>query len=376
MITVLHLRDTDRICGPGKTILETAVASDASQFRQVVGVYCVSGEPPNAYLAEGKRRGIEAIPIRSTFRYDPRLLSTLVRTIKAYRVEIVHSHENKSDLLALLVARICPVAIVSTVHGWILNTARQRAMVAIGSRLLRRFGRVVAVSHDTRRRVLARGVPDDRVVVIHNAIVSENYDPRAVAPGYLRARFGLPTDAVIVGNVGRLSPEKGQRDFLNAAVTLAKDVPGAHFAVVGDGPDRAVLERQAADAGLGGRVLFTGHITDVRPAYRDFDVLALTSHTEGLPNVVLEALCMERPVVATDVGGTGEIVVDGETGLLVGPHSPEEIASGVKRLLGDGDLARRLVANGKTRVLREFSFTNRVTREEAVYRDLLASGRN
>src|SRR4029450_13712770 len=112
---------------------------------------------------------------------------------------------------------------------------------------------------------------------------------------------------------GRLSPEKGQYDMLEAARRLAPARPQVYFVFTGDGPDEAGLKARAAEYGLADRVLFTGKLKDARPVFRDLDILALTSHTEGFPNVVLEALCMETPVLATDVGGTSEIIQDGVT---------------------------------------------------------------
>lgn len=373
MINVLHLRDTDRVCGPGKTIIETVCATDSREFTQKVGLFLLPSETGNQYHQAATRRGVEVIPVTSSHPYDPRVVKTLVGIVKAHRIHIVHSHEYKSDLLAYLVSRVYPIPIMTTIHGWITNSLKSRFAVGISRRVLRHFERVVAVSGETKRRVLACGVPEERVVVIHNAIVTENYRPEAHARGYLRARFGLPSDALIVGNIGRLSPEKGQRDFVTAAVPLVREYPNAYFALVGDGAERAALERQAGELGLGDRVLFTGHLQDVRPAYRDIDILALTSHTEGLPNVVLESLCMNTPVLATDVGGTSDIVQDGVTGLLVPHESPRAIAEGLRRLIGDPSLARRLAENGRRLIHERFTFAQRVAKEEALYRDILAA---
>lgn len=372
MINVLHLRDTDRVCGPGKTIIETACASDARYFSQKIGLFLLPSETRNLYHDAAVSRGVEVIPVRSAHPYDPRVVLTLAGIVKTHRIDIVHSHEYKSDLVAWLLARTSPVPIMSTVHGWITNSSKSRAVVGLSQRALRGFGRVAAVSDETRRKVLACGVSSERVVVLHNAVVTANYNRDRQPRGFLRSRFDLPPGARIVGNVGRLSPEKGQADFLLGAAAIAASHPDAYFVLVGDGPSRAALERQSVELGLGGRVRFTGHLSDVRPAYRDLDVLALTSHTEGFPNVVLEAMCMDVPVLATAVGGTGEVVEDGVTGVLIGAGQPAAIATGLDRLLRDPDGANALAAAGKRRVEREFSFDRRVSREENVYRELLA----
>ena len=372
MINVLHLRDTDRVCGPGKTIIETSCATDEREFSQKIGLFLMRGDTTNAYYEAAIKRGIEVIPVRSAHPYDPRIVRTLVSLIRANRIDIVHSHEYKSDLLAWLVARVHPVPIMSTVHGWITNSTKSRLFVGLSQKALGGFGRVVAVSNETRRKVVDCGVPEDRIVVLHNAIVTENYRPERHERGFLRQRFGLPADATVIGNIGRLSPEKGQADFIEAAAALAATHPRAYFVLVGDGPSRAALEQQSIDRGLSSRVFFTGHLADVRPVYRDLDVLALTSHTEGFPNVVLESLCMDVPVLATNVGGTSEAIQDGTSGVLVPAGSPAEIARGLRRMVDEPQWARSLAVAGRAKVYKQFSFAERVRREEDVYRALLA----
>ena len=333
-------------------------------------------ETTNAYYEAATRRGVEVIPVRSDHPYDPRIVRTLVRLIRAHRIDIVHSHEYKSDLLTWLVARVHPMPIMSTVHGWITNSTKSRLFVGLSQKALGGFGRVVAVSNETRRKVVDCGVPEDRIVVLHNAIVTQDYQPERHERGFLRQRFGLPADATVIGNIGRLSPEKGQADFIEAAAVLAATHPRAYFVLAGDGPSRAALEQQSIDRGLGSRMFFTGHLADVRPVYRDLDILALTSHTEGFPNVVLESLCMDVPVLATNVGGTSEAIQDGTTGVLVPAACPAEIARGLRRMLDASEWARSLAAAGRVHVYKQFSFAERVTREEDVYKALLEEWRD
>ena len=297
---------------------------------------------------------------------------TLVKIVRERRIQIIHSHEYKSDVLAYLASLVCAVPIMTTVHGWIQNRLKSRVYIGASQAVMRRFDRVVAVSGRTRAAVVASGVDPERVVVIQNGIVTDDYDPRHYPRGEFRNTYGIPSNAPLVGYVGRLSPEKGQVDLLRAAPSVLAQYPETRFALVGDGPDREVLEREAATLRITDRVVFTGHQTNVRPVYRDLDVLALTSHTEGLPNVVLEALCMETAVLATDVGGTGEIITDEATGLLVPPKEPEGIAAGLARLIGNEDFRRTLALNGKRFVHQNFNFARRVAREESLYREILA----
>jgi glycosyltransferase involved in cell wall biosynthesis len=374
MINVLHLRDTDRVCGPGKTIIETARATNKLEFSQKVGLFLLEREGSNVYMETAVARGVEVIPIRTAHQLDPRIITRMLTVIREHRIHLIHSHEYKSDILAFLVSRLYPIPIMTTVHGWIRNRLKSRAYVAASQAMLRRFNRVVAVSSRTREAIIESGVSADRVVVIRNGIVTRDYEPADHDRGAFRSQFGIPPKAPLIGYVGRLSPEKGQRDLLMAAAAVLTSHPDAWFTLVGDGPDESRLKDQAQQLGIASRVVFTGHLRDARPAFRDLDVLALTSHTEGLPNVVLESLCMETPVLATDVGGTGEIVKDGVTGLLIPPRAPEAVAGGLRRMLEDAQLRRRLALAGKQLVHREFSFADRVAKEESVYREILATG--
>ena len=151
--------------------------------------------------------------------------------------------------------------------------------------------------------------------------------------------------------MGRLSREKGQRDLIDAGAVLNRMESALKFklVVVGEGPERESLERASREQGLSAQVLFIDHVEDVAPYYAIADALALPSHSEGSPNVLLEAMAAGVPVVATKVGGVPEIAIDCETALLVPPHDPQLFANAVRRILIDADLAQALSDNAKTR---------------------------
>lgn len=195
------------------------------------------------------------------------------------------------------------VPIMSTAHGWITNHAKSKAFIRASKAVLPAFDHVVAVSAELARELSDCGVPAGRLTVIHNAIVTERYDTMSLPRGSLRRTNGLEDEAFLVGYIGRLSPKA--RPTSCRAVDIASRHPRLRAVMVGDeaDPDRPHLEELTRRLGLADRVTFTGHLNDIRPVLRDIDLLALTSHTEGLPNVVLEALCMQVPVLATRVGG-------------------------------------------------------------------------
>lgn len=375
MIRVLHLRDTQKVCGPGKTIIETCTRIDSGRFSLDIGLFMHREEETNLYREAAQARGIVVHPIRTSHPFDPRLVGNTIRLLKSGGYDIIHAHDYKSDLLAYLIRRVYPIPIMTTIHGWITNSWKTKAYIAVQKRLLRSFDRVIAVSPAIRRELLSKGVPDHRIALIYNAIVMENYRAEAHPAGEFRRSLGLEARVPLVGNVGRLSPEKGQRDFLMAAARLPEQFSGTHFVLVGDGPDRSDLEGLCVELGIRDRVHFTGHLTDVRPVFRDLDLLALTSHTEGFPNVVLESLSMGTPVLATAVGGTPDIVHDGKSGILVSARDLDAIAAGLEKFLSDHGFAEETVVAGRQMVEEKFQFSVRVEKVSALYEDLMEEWR-
>jgi glycosyltransferase involved in cell wall biosynthesis len=193
------------------------------------------------------------------------------------------------------------------------------------------------------------------------------------SPRAVRAELGLPGDAPLVGEVGRLCDVKGQRELIQALA----HVPEARAVLVGadleqGGAYQRQLEQTAEAVGVRDRVVFAGRRNDVGDVLAELDVFALPSWTEGLPLVVLEAMARRTPVVATKVGGTPEVVVDGETGLLVPPRDPEALAAALRRLLEDADLRRRLGDAGYARVRDRFSAEAMMRRVLELYDEVLA----
>ena len=375
MIKVLHLRDTKKVCGPGKTILETVSRIDTDEFRLIIGLFLEKNENDNLYMKTAMARNIPVLPIRFRNRLDLSVIFHIITIIKENRIDILHSHEYKSDIIAYLVSKLYKIPTVTTIHGWITNTIKGKINIGLGKKVLPAFTKVIAVSPQIRAELLRSGVPEGKIALVYNAIVAENYVPGSYEPDSVRRRFNLPPSAILIGNVGRLSPEKGQKDFLLAAEMLCRTTENVYFILVGDGGDRQELQHFAEQHNIADRVFFTGHVEDVRPIYQDLDYVALTSHTEGFPNVVLESLCMDTPVLATDVGGVGDIIFNNTTGLLIPPHAPEAIYKGLLDLIHHPQNSQKMAAAGKKRVQENFLFAKRVAAVETIYREVVAGSR-
>jgi glycosyltransferase involved in cell wall biosynthesis len=374
-ITVLDLRDTYEIGGPGKTILETYRAIDSSRFRLHLGVFLTrqeNGESP--FVAAAQRIGMPVHAIRGFNQFDPRLVWRVASLVRTIGVDIVHAHEVKSDVITYLASFLRRVPIVTTLHGWFGDRPKDRAFIALDQRVARGFDRVIAVSERISADMSAAGVGPARLRLLHNAIVLERYR-RTGQSGFLAELVGCPLTGPVIATIGRLSAEKGHADLIEALGIVARKGHSVSAVLAGDGPERAALADRIRTLGLEDRVHLPGYVQAPERILEEIDLMVLPSHTEGLPNAALEALAMEVPVLATRVGGTPEVVTDGETGCLVEPKSPAALADALADFLRDPEPWRMMARRGRERVETRFSFETRTRRLEAIYAELVGDQR-
>lgn len=372
-ISVLHLRDTYEIGGPGKTILETYRFIDQDRFRLHLGIFLRKGEEPDSpFIREAKRIGMPVHFITGFHQYDPRMIVRVNEIVRDQKIDIIHAHEVKSDVIAYLASRLRPTPIVTTLHGWIGNSLKGRMFIKLDKRVVRGFDRVIAVSRQIEQDLLKAGVSESKIRLLHNAIVVENYQRKGMR-GVLQEVVGRPVESPVIASVGRLSAEKGHADLVDAIVVVKKAGHKVSLVLIGDGPERQSLLRQVEKLGLQDCVHLPGYVQAPQRLLEDVDLMVLPSHTEGLPNAALEALLMEVPVLATRVGGTPEVIIDGETGRLVEAHSPQQLAEGIFQFLVSPEEWRRMAKRGKERVERHFDFRARTRKLEAIYQEIVSS---
>jgi glycosyltransferase involved in cell wall biosynthesis len=360
--------------GPDKTILNSPRHLWSAGYDTLCAYMHPPGDPGFDQLrckAEAYRAPLLSVPDRGP--WDWRVVTAYLAICRRRRVSIWHGHDYKSNALGLLLRRFWPMRLVTTVHGWVKETRRTPLYYKIDEFCLPRYESVICVSEDLRDRCLARGVPADRCLLVENGIDTDEYSRRAdVATAKLRA--GVPPGRLVVGAVGRLSPEKGFDLLIRAAHRLLQTGFDLELRIAGEGDAEPQLRSLIAELGVADRVRLLGYQGDTRGLYETLDVFALSSHREGLPNVLLEAMAMGVPVLATRVNGVPRLVRDGESGLLVEPGSVEGLADGLARLLGDAGARTRLGAAGRRTVADHYSFTARMGKIRAVYDGLL--GRN
>jgi glycosyltransferase involved in cell wall biosynthesis len=291
-------------------------------------------------------------------------------------------------LLERRVQVACPYLWPATVWGyaalrwagikqWIASERNSGAVydppwqVALESRILARAPALVAITNAARDFAIARGVPAERVRVIHIGVAPPKV---TAAPSRVRGELGLGSDAPVVGCVARFGPQKDHTTLLRAAQLVRWRMPRARLVLVGDGPLRPRMEGLAAELGLSECVRFTGVRLDAMNLLNACDVAALaSSRQEGCSNFLVESALLNKPVVATTVGGIPEAVRDGETGYLVPPEDPDAMADAIVRLLDNPALARRLGAAGATWAGDQFGLSAMVTAWERLLEELVAA---
>ena len=293
------------------------------------------------------------------------------RALRTVRPDLVHVSD--VDPAALLASRLAGTRRVLVTY----HTPEHRPGFNVAGRLLRRLGwatkpHVVFTSEPDRETALARDpIARERTSVIPFGLHLERFTPGT--EDRLRPELGLDGDSRIVGTVGLLRRQKGHEVLVRAAELVLREEPETVFVVVGGGELRDELEALARAAGLGRRFLLLGGRDDVPGLLAGFDVFALSSHFEGMCFAVAEALAMEKPVVATAVGGVRQSVVDGETGLLVPPGDPSALAEKLVWALRHPDEARRLGVAGRKRVTELYGLDRMVAETSELYRRLLRS---
>lgn len=372
-IVVLHLRaSSDSGGGPEKTIYNTGRYIDRTRFLYMIAYLKKKGSDLSVIEKQAGEAGLQYLEFSGRRFVDIRQLRNIVTFVKQQGVSVLHCHDPKTDLYGVLIKPLVPgIRLVSTMHGWIERSWKSPAYNRLDFWALRFFDRVIAVSGHTERLAHERGIK--KTALIHNAIDLNAWNPRSPAPSLPSPELlPSPTDAFVIGYIGRISREKGPYDFVGAAHKVLLRDNRCEFVVAGEGPEEGAVKALVDRLGMAERFHFIGRIanSDMPAVYRRINLLLSPSLTEGLPNTILEACAMGVPVVATRVGGVTEIITDGSNGLLAEAGDTDTLSDLVLRVKRDNGLSARLAENGRATVEKTFSFENRVRRVEALYEEV------
>lgn len=370
-INVMHLRSVKGTGGgPEKTILLSGEKIDKERFDMII-VY-LKGIRDKTFGVTEKAKGfnVNYFEIAEKGKFDLNTIKKLKRLIREYRIDILHTHDYKSDFYAWVLSKMCDIKLMATVHGWINNDPKERFYNWLDKRVIRYYDKVIAVSEAMGRYLLDIGIPSQKQVTISNAIDVEDFKKNGLFD--IRQELNLNNRQIpIVGAIGRLSKEKDLKILFLAAQKVLSQNKKVKFLIVGDGPERNNLEGLANKLKIKDSIIFLGQREDIKRIYETIDLLVSISTTEGLPNTILEALSMEVPVMTTEVGGVGEIISNNVNGLLFQPGDVTGIAEGINRLLSDSVLASSFSREGRKLVCEKFSFDERMRKIEKVYSEIM-----
>jgi|SRR5579862_2975887 len=388
-IRLAVLLEGSTVSGPAKNLIEFCqVLKGFDTTPRVTPSFVVFVRPPAYDLGNGtvpnqlidslESTGAEVRAIYERFPFDLRVVGQLRRVIEDLNPEIIQTHFVKSHFLVRL-AGVCRTRRwVAFHHGYTKDAMRTTLYNYLDRWSLRAPNRIVTVCQAFQQQLTTLGIPQSQICLLPNGISSN----------WLSDRIGIhedegailscgneidPRSERVVLAVGRLSREKAFDDLVVAIYKLQEITPNLllRLWIVGEGPERARIEQTARDLKMLDRVRLVGHVRDVRPYYRKADVLAISSLSEGSPNVLLEAMAAGVPIAATAVGGIPEIVTDKKTALVVPPGDPEAMANALALLLSQSQLSEKLVLNALEIVKRQYSPESRTRSLLKIYEQLV-----
>lgn len=365
-IRIMHLVACNFFGGPEKQILKQAQHLDSDVFEPVLASF-TDGERETEFLRRARGEGIKTSPIRTKNAYDTTSVRRIRQALLDNDIDLLCTHSYRPNILGLLATRGMTARQIAFSRGWTKDNLKVQFYHWLDRRLLPRVEHIVAVSEAKKKELLKLGIAPGRITVIPNAVEIPSPERSDGQGQNLRKEYNLPADCRLVAACGRLSPEKGHTVFLEMAEIVRKSCDNVRFMIVGDGPQRERLELLGIELLETGELVLTGYLPGFSRYFPQVDILVNASFSEGMPNVVLEALSYARPVVATEVGGVGELIEHGRTGFLSDAGDAEGLADRVSELLQRLEVMKRMGEAGREFVAKDHSFPAQAEKLKTLY---------
>ena len=372
---VLHSRTiTSTGGGPDKTIL------NSPRYLKQLGYdsACMFFRPPNDEGFQVQReRAMQAeaalIEIEDRRRLDANAIKSAITHCRELNVDIWHAHDYKTNMIGLIARRFHPMKLVTTAHGWVNFDGNTPIYYRLDRRwFLPRYGKVICVSDTVLQQCLQAGIEESHCCLIENAIDTQQFKRTRALHEAKAAEFSVQREQLVIGSIGRLADEKGFDLLIEAFCRLLDDGIDAQLVIAGEGPEEAALHEQIGRSGKQDRIRLLGFRKDTRGFFEGLDAFVLSSHREGLPNVLLEAMAVGVPVIATRVGGVERVVQDNINGLLISSGSVEEIHTALKRIITSKQDREALRSAGIASIENKWSFSKRMDAVVDIYQNIMA----
>ncbi len=368
---VLYLIETSGRAGAESNLLQLATHLDREHYEPIVRLL-----QPGWLGEELARQAVDVEVLRGgQWRLNIPLIVRLAGFIRRRRISLVHAYMFVMGVHGALAAFLARVPVIYSVRGRTYELAQERRRRILG--LLGRAGcRFTAVTRDIANSLVVEcGVPVERVVLVPNGVDTAIYTP-CIDTKEARTAIGLDASRFTIGTVARLEPVKGIEYLLHSLPAIESCLGPIQVVIVGDGTLRDRLQRLAGSLPISSPVTFLGLRTDVPRVLRTFDIFVLPSLSEGMPNVLLQAMAAGLPCIATAVGGTPELIRHGETGLLVPSEDPAALAEAVLSLAESVSLRRKLALAARPTAEQEYGLGRMVARNQDLYAALVRGDRN
>jgi glycosyltransferase involved in cell wall biosynthesis len=353
------------IGGLERVVMELCRQIDPSRYR--LSICCLGTRGPLSDVME--REGINVIVCERQDKLSKYLRGfELARLLKSQRVDLVHAHHTPALVDSALATKLAGVPLIATDHCKLYPTStRWRVLENVASRFA---DTVVAVSEHSKADLIRyQGLNPGSLEVIYNGLDLQT--PNGLNASELRAQLGLRPDDVIIGTAARLESQKGLELLISAAKLVVAKAPKTRFVIVGGGTEEPKLRQMVRDMSLDDHVIITGFRIDAVMIMSLMDCFVQTSHWEGMPMALLEAMALAKPVVATAVGGVPEVVVDGQTGLLLHNRDAGQLAEALLTIRGRPEMASGMGAAGRERYQQLFTSRAMIAQYERLYGAIL-----
>lgn len=336
-LNVMIISATDKIGGPGKGIFQFLRYADHNRFNYILCNYKLRGKSVTAYEFGGKAKAqnVSVNILKQAARIDPSLIHKAINIIRKKNINLVQTHGYKSNILGCLLKIVYGIPWIAFAHGYTSENLKMISYKKIDLFCYRFADKAVAVSNSLKKSLIKNGVRESKVTTIHNAMDMDDLI-HCKSAQHIRKELGLSDTEKVIGVIGRLSPEKGQKVFLKAFKILAENLHDIKAIIIGDGQEESSLKNYCASNGLKNKVIFTGYRDNIADYYQIMNLVVIPSYSEGLPNVLLEAMVLGIPVLATRVGGICEVLSNND-GVLLRPGDHIEMANEMLALLNDED---------------------------------------
>ncbi len=362
---ILITIDTYAIGGAGKVILQFLKNGGAELCEPQLAGFWRGPDGTWQFRDAVESLGVKFNVLKQKSAFDPLVIADVCGIVRDSRIDILESHGYKAHVVCYMVKELTGLPWLAYVHGWTNENVKMECYNLIDKMIVRFADKILSVSASLNARLHLGKKAREKAIIVANAADFVELSASKVATS------SNPQAEQLIALIGRLSPEKGHSYFIDAFKVLCETNLSVKAMFVGDGQEREALEKKIVQEGLGDKILLTGYREDVSQFYHACDIVCIPSVSEGMPNVALEAMMYAKPVVASNVGGIPDVVLDKETGYLVEPRNPGALATALGDLLGDRQKRLSMGAAGRHRVEAEFNPGARTQKVLNIYHSLL-----